>query len=384
MAGRALLWILAAIYVANAAADLSQWEKEQLITGMAKFTTADLDSDGILSKAEFEIMGKTHYEELEDQERRRFDPKKIAESLDAEFSKYDRDGNKLLTKEEWQKVTEYHITRTRDDIITEKAFKKADADANGQLTIEEVQAHFGPQGYKKEELDSMFFLGDLDKDEILTLMEFKSGRADFQTLMEHERELQAQEEKEKLRLDAPNEEAVVEFKKHDTNNNGVLAPQEFINLIRSQVNTIDPKTGEFMDIPEEGIIKAFKKYDTNKDISVSLEEWTHVINATVQDAHAVHDFDEADQNKDGKLSLNEYTILFEALATVMGQKDKDGKMAFETYKRHDLDGDGQLTSNEYLLSVQILKAEADLLYDKKMAEEREREKEGGGEAKKEL
>jgi hypothetical protein len=33
-------------------------------------------------------------------------------------------------------------------------------------------------------------------------------------------------------------QAVKEFKKADKNNNGVLSPQEFMDLVRSQVNTL--------------------------------------------------------------------------------------------------------------------------------------------------
>jgi len=341
---------------------------------MAKFTVADTDSDGILSKREFETLGRQHYEELEDRERKRFDPLKINDALDAEFKKYDLNKDKLLTRDEWQKVTEYHITRHRDAIVTQRAFDKADKDGDKFLSMEEVDKHFGPQGYKVEELDTLMILGDTNQDNKLTFKEFEKGRGDFQFLIEHEKELRKQEEKEKLRADLPAEEAVLEFQKHDKNKNGLLTPQEFISLIRSQVNTVDKKTGKVVEIPEEAIIQTFKTYDTNKDIAVSLDEWSAVINATVPDAHAAHDFDEADQNKDGKLSMNEYSILFDAFAKVMGQSDKDGDLALSTFKRHDANKDGLLTSQEYRLSVAIMKAEAEEQYERLMKEEMEKGK----------
>eukprot|EP00283_Hemiselmis_rufescens_P003705 CAMPEP_0173428626 /NCGR_PEP_ID=MMETSP1357-20121228/7537_1 /TAXON_ID=77926 /ORGANISM="Hemiselmis rufescens, Strain PCC563" /LENGTH=378 /DNA_ID=CAMNT_0014392679 /DNA_START=28 /DNA_END=1164 /DNA_ORIENTATION=- len=372
MAGRALLWLIAALYAANAAAQLTDWERDQLVAGMAKFTMADTDSDGILSRREFDDMGKQHYEQLEDKERKRYDPAKINQALEAEFKLYDKDANGLLTRDEWQKVTTYHITRHRDAVITQRAFEKADKDEDKHLTMDEIHAHFGPQGYKKEELETVMILGDENQDNLLSFKEFERGRGDFQTLIEHEKMLVEQEEKEKLRADLPAEEAVAVFKEHDKNGNGVLTPPEFIALIRSQVNTVDPKTGEFMEIPEESIIKTFKEYDRNKDIAVSLDEFTKVINGRIPDAHAAHDFDEADLNKDGKLSMNEYTILFDAFAKVMGQEDKDGKMALSTFKQHDKNKDGLLTSQEYRLSVALLKAEAEAEYNTKLAQEMEK------------
>jgi hypothetical protein len=91
--------------------------------------------------------------------------------------------------------------------------------------------------------------------------------------MEIDKKEAEEREKNKVKPDMPNEDAIIEFDKHDENKNGQLTPQEFIKLIRSQVNTVD-KDGNVIEIPEEGIIKTFKKYDTNKDISVSKEEFT--------------------------------------------------------------------------------------------------------------
>lgn len=103
-------------------------------------------------------------------------------------------------------------------------------------------------------------------------------------MMEIDKKEAEEREKNKVRPDMPNEDALIEFDKHDENKNGQLTPQEFIKLIRSQVNTVD-KDGNVIEIPEEGIIKTFKKYDTNKDISVSKEEFTAKIADIVPGQH---------------------------------------------------------------------------------------------------
>jgi len=362
------------VLVGSAVAQMTDWEKEQFITGMAKFTMVDSDNDGMLSREEFYKMGEKHYEGLEDRNKKRFDAGAINRLLEEEFAMYDKDFSGALSAAEWEKVTLWHITRKKDEIVTERSFHKCDKNNDLKLSVEEVNEYFSAQGYNEEELDVLMILGDADKDKHMTFEEFKKGRSDLQKVMEIDKKEAEEREKNKVRPDMPNEDAITEFDKHDENKNGQLTPQEFIKLIRSQVNTVD-KDGNVIEIPEEGIIKTFKKYDTNKDISVSKEEFTAKIANIVPDATALHDFDASDTNKDGFLTPQEYTTLFEAFATVMGHEKIDSDVSLATYKKHDLNGDGKLSSQEYLLSIKLMKADADREYDQKMKEEME--KDGG-------
>lgn len=190
---------------------------------------------------------------------------------------------------------------------------------DNKLSVEEVNEYFRNQGYTEEELDVLMILGDANKDNHLTIDEFKKGRTDLQKVIEMDKKEAEEQEKNKERPDLPNEDAVKEFEKYDENKNGMLTPQEFIKLVRSQVDTVD-KDGNRIEIAEDKIIQTFKKYDKNKDISVSKEEFAAKIAEIVPQAHAVHDFDAADANKDGFLTMQEYTTLFDAFAAVMGHE----------------------------------------------------------------
>jgi Ca2+-binding EF-hand superfamily protein len=109
---------------------------------------SDKDGDGRVSRAEATSAG--------------------AERSGVWFDKLDADKDGYITKDEMNKARETRHGRMREK--SEEHFKAADANSDGQLSLDEVQA-------KMPRLAERFTALDADKNGLLSKEELRSGRA---------------------------------------------------------------------------------------------------------------------------------------------------------------------------------------------------------------
>merc|ERR1712130_309228 len=242
------------------------------------------------------------------------------------------------------------------------AFKRFDADGDGQITRNEMK---NGMRCSDSELDVIYALGDLDGDGEISVGEFirvmsPSTAAALQRFRN---------------TFACIEDVISAFRVIDSNNDGALNKQELANGMNSFGK-------EFVASEIESV---FSLADVNSDGEICYDEFVAMMFPAAASAlakfrknhrtlkNAKHAFDSYDIDGDGEItyeelvggmggeySANEISAIF-----AMGDTDQDGKISFlefskfwkcfrnvqgvrETFKKFDADGDAQISRQEVI------------------------------------
>jgi Ca2+-binding EF-hand superfamily protein len=208
-----------------------------------------------------------------------------------------------------------------------QAFKKFDADGDGEISIQELKAGASSVGkFSDGELSAVFAIGDIDNDGKISFPEF--ARIVLPSADEKISQL-------KKSIGSANEVAAA-FKKFDVNNDGKISSQELQNGLKS--------TGLNFTSHEADVI--FAVADLDGDGEISLAEFEHLLGTAVsfgrvEDVKAA--FFRFDKDNDGSIDRNELRSMLAAT----GKTPTDGEV--ETlFKKGDLDGDGKIDLQEFI------------------------------------
>merc|ERR1719431_1732414 len=192
-----------------------------------------------------------------------------------------------------------------------QAFKKFDADGDGEISIQELKAGASSVGkFSDGELSAIFAIGDIDNDGKISFPEF--ARIVLPSADEKISQL-------KKTIGSANEVSAA-FKKFDVNNDGKISSQEV-----------------------DGI---FAVADLDGDGEISLAEFEHLLGTAVsfgrvEDVKAA--FFRFDKDNDGSIDRTE----LKSMLAATGKAPTDAEV--ETlFKKGDIDGDGKIDLQEFI------------------------------------
>merc|ERR1719495_1495778 len=208
-----------------------------------------------------------------------------------------------------------------------QAFKKFDADGDGEISIQELKGGAKSIGkFSDGELNAIFAIGDIDNDGKISFPEF--ARIVIPTADEKISQL-------KKSIGSGNEVAAA-FKKFDTNNDGNISIQELQNGLKA--------TG--LNFTNQEVDVIFAVADLDGDGEISSAEFQHLLGTgvsfgRVEDVKAA--FFRFDKDNDGSIDRNELRSMLAAT----GKTPTDNEV--ETlFKKGDLDGDGRIDLQEFI------------------------------------
>jgi len=208
-----------------------------------------------------------------------------------------------------------------------QAFKKFDADGDGEISIQELKNGAASIGkFSDGELSAIFALGDVDNDGKISFPEF--ARIVLPSADEKISQL-------KKSIGSANEVSAA-FKKFDVNNDGKISSQELQNGLKS--------TGLNFNSQEVDVI--FAVADLDGDGEISLAEFEHLLGTAVsfgrvEDVKAA--FFRFDKDNDGSIDRTE----LKSMLAATGKNPTDAEV--ETlFKKGDIDGDGKIDLQEFI------------------------------------
>jgi len=208
-----------------------------------------------------------------------------------------------------------------------QAFKKFDADGDGEISIQELKAGASSVGkFSDGELSAIFAIGDIDNDGKISFPEF--ARIVLPSADEKISQL-------KKTIGSANEVSAA-FKKFDVNNDGKISSQELQNGLKS--------TGLKFTSQEVDVI--FAVADLDGDGEISLAEFEHLLGTAVsfgrvEDVKAA--FFRFDKDNDGSIDRTE----LKSMLAATGKAPTDAEV--ETlFKKGDIDGDGKIDLQEFI------------------------------------
>merc|ERR1712123_168345 len=219
-----------------------------------------------------------------------------------------------------------------------QAFRKFDADGDGEISIQELKAGAGSVGkFSDGELSAVFAIGDIDNDGKISFPEF--ARIVLPSADEKISQL-------KKSIGSANEVAAA-FKKFDVNKDGKISSQELQNGLKS--------TG--LNFTNQEVDVIFAVADLDGDGEISLAEFEHLLGTAVsfgrvEDVKAA--FFRFDKDNDGSIDRTE----LKSMLAATGKSPSDGEVE-SLFKKGDLDGDGKIDPVEFIklmfpLSTQTL------------------------------
>ena len=273
--------------------------------------------------------------------------------------------------------------RSRLGAITDvkMAFKRFDADGDGEITITELKTGAG-QGFSTGEIGAVFALGDSDQNGRLSFAEFAqlvlpSARDKVSQLKKAFKGKQGITEafqrfdvnkdgnisSEELRnglnssgLRFNDQEVMTVFAMADIDGDGEISLAEFSALLGSEAAPSSSQgsgsSGQVQFRSIDDLKVAFRRFDVNSDGHLDRNEFKQLVSATGSgsDAQVEELFRRGDIDNDGKIDYQELIkLMFPQSAQALQklqqsfQSLSDVKAAF---KRFDADGDGHVTKAE--------------------------------------
>eukprot|EP00092_Neocalanus_flemingeri_P000651 GFUD01000693.1.p1 GENE.GFUD01000693.1~~GFUD01000693.1.p1 ORF type:complete len:3364 (-),score=1087.83 GFUD01000693.1:1093-10800(-) len=208
-----------------------------------------------------------------------------------------------------------------------QAFKKFDADGDGEISIQELKAGASSVGkFSDGELSAVFAIGDIDNDGKMSFPEF--ARLVLPSADEKISQL-------KKTIGSANEVAAA-FKKFDMNNDGQISSQELQNGLKSSGLNF---TNQEVDV-------IFAVADLDGDGEISAAEFEHLLGTAVsfgrvEDVKAA--FFRFDKDNDGSIDRNELRSMLAAT----GKSPTDNEVD-TLFRKGDLDGDGKIDLVEFI------------------------------------
>jgi len=215
----------------------------------------------------------------------------------------------------------------KDINCVRQAFKRFDADGDGEISIQELKSGASSLGkFSDGELAAVFAMGDVDNDGKISFPEFAKlilpSAAEKVSIL-------------KKKLGSANEVAAA-FKKFDVNNDGGISPQELLNGLKN--------TGINFSQQEVDVIFAVGDLDGNGEISLPEFEvllGTGVSFGRVEDVKAA--FFRFDKDNNGSIDKAE----LKAMLAATGKNASDSEVD-ALFKKGDIDGDGTIDLVEFI------------------------------------
>jgi len=208
-----------------------------------------------------------------------------------------------------------------------QAFKKFDADGDGEISIQELKAGASSVGkFSDGELSAVFAIGDIDNDGKISFPEF--ARIVIPSADEKISQL-------KKTIGSANDVAAA-FKKFDVNKDGKISSQELQNGLKS--------TG--LNFTNQEVDVIFAVADLDGDGEISAAEFEHLLGTAVsfgrvEDVKAA--FFRFDKDNDGSIDRNELRSMLAAT----GKSPTDNEID-TLFRKGDLDGDGKIDLQEFI------------------------------------
>merc|ERR1711899_207821 len=251
-----------------------------------------------------------------------------------------------------------------------QAFKRFDADGDGEITFQELKSGASSVAkFSEGELAAIFSVGDIDNDGKISFCEFAR-----MVLPSTDEKISVI----KKTLGSANEISAA-FKKFDANNDGAISVQELKNGLRSTGVKFNDQEIEVIfavaDLNGDGEISeaefdnlmgtavsfgrvedvkaAFFRFDKNGDGAIDRNELKQMLAATGKnpsDQEVDQLFRKGDTDGDGQIDLGEFIFLmFPAATATISKLQKSFKNLNEVksaFRKFDVDGDGHITRNE--------------------------------------
>merc|ERR1712088_546932 len=250
------------------------------------------------------------------------------------------------------------------------AFKRFDADGDGEITFQELKSGASSVAkFSEGELAAVFAVGDIDNDGKISFCEFAR-----MVLPSTDEKISVI----KKTLGSANEISAA-FKKFDANNDGAISVQELKNGLKStgvkfsdqEIEVIfavadlngdaEISEAEFDNLMGtavsfgrvEDVKAAFFRFDKNGDGAIDRSELKQMLSATGKnpsDQEVDQLFRKGDTDGDGQIDLQEFVFLmFPAATTTINKLQRSFKNLSEVksaFRKYDVDGDGHITRNE--------------------------------------
>lgn len=215
----------------------------------------------------------------------------------------------------------------KDISCVRQAFKRFDADGDGEISIQELKSGASSLGkFSDGELAAVFAMGDVDNDGKISFPEFAKMI------------IPSAEEKVsilKKKLGSANEVAAA-FKKFDVNGDGNISNQELQNGLR----------GTGLNFSQQEVDVVFAVADLDGDGEISMAEFEHLLGTgvsfgRVEDVKAA--FFRFDKDNDGSIDRTE----LKAMMAATGKNASDSEID-SLFRKGDIDGDGRIDLVEFI------------------------------------
>merc|ERR1711884_540993 len=215
----------------------------------------------------------------------------------------------------------------KDMSCIRQAFKRFDADGDGEISIQELKSGSSSLGkFSDGELAAVFAMGDVDNDGKISFPEF--AKLVIPSAGEKVSVL-------KKKLGSANEVAAA-FKKFDVNGDGNISNQELQNGLR----------GTGLNFSQQEVDVVFAVADLDGDGEISMAEFEHLLGTgvsfgRVEDVKAA--FFRFDKDNDGSIDRTE----LKAMMAATGKNASDSEID-SLFRKGDIDGDGRIDLVEFI------------------------------------
>eukprot|EP00090_Calanus_glacialis_P034359 TRINITY_DN5764_c0_g1_i1.p2 TRINITY_DN5764_c0_g1~~TRINITY_DN5764_c0_g1_i1.p2 ORF type:complete len:172 (-),score=70.32 TRINITY_DN5764_c0_g1_i1:84-599(-) len=153
--------------------------------------------------------------------------------------------------------------------IMEEAFRRADRDGNGRITVEEIMTVFKENGVScsKEEIETIFISADKDGSGQLNIKEFIASSKAVNMVKEAENCAAPKSpglKRKGAQPPPPPDKAQMAFKLYDKDKDGYITRAEMVKLSKT--------------LTKEQVEKAFSKFDSDGDGKLSYAEFRKMMN----------------------------------------------------------------------------------------------------------